>query len=109
MKKLDPMTVAFGDVGPVPVAKTTYTGFMFGKANTKERMDAQTGEILPGKQIDILYLEDSKGRYYASRSEGLVRQIESVKDELADVPEITLEVKEKDLGNGRRVKRFIRS
>ena len=72
-------------------------------------MDAQTGEILPGKEIDILYLEDSKGHYYASRSEGLVRQIESVKAELETVPEITLEVKEKDLGSGRRVKRFIRS
>lgn len=109
MKTLDAMAVAFGDVGSVPVSKTVYTGFLFGKAKTKERMDPQTGELLPAKEIDILYLQDKEGNYYATRSEGLVRQLESVKEQLESVEEITLEVKEKDLGGGRRVKRFIRA
>lgn len=109
MKTLDAMEVAFGDVGSVPVQKTIYTGFLFGKTHTKEKMDPQTGELLPGKEIDILYLQDKKGNFYATRSEGLVRQLESVKDNLVSVEEIELAVKEKDLGGGRRVKRFVRA
>lgn len=108
MEKITQRAVAFGDVSPMPASPTTYVGYLIGTAQTKESVDKTTGEIVPAKTITVLYLKDKKGQYYATRSEGLTRQFSDLSaEELDSIPELTLQVKEKDLGGGRRVKRFV--
>jgi len=106
MERINKLELAFGNWESLP-KEATYVAYAMSTIRTKPVVNPDTGEVTPAQDVRVLYLKDEQGNGYVTRSEGLTRQFEQILDELDGIPSIHLKVVEKDLGKGRRVKRFI--
>ena len=112
MEQLPKIEVAFADCEPMPKDKA-FTFDAFCRASTQQKRakkDRITGEEIPDRTVQLLYLRDKRTKaLYVTRSEGLVRQFDQVREEVENLDDFTVIVREQKLGSqGEKTWRFAR-